>query len=268
MFIQLFIVDFHRLPQSGFKTHSLILCCLFGVIVGLPRPACAEHNGKIQVLLLGDSTTEAAVPRQVRPDGPHFEQMIELLLATEKDLPKVHVINSGVSSEYIHLLITSGRYDRDVSKLPGLDYILIRYGLNDRSRRENVTTTFPADYRDLIHRLRNDHPEALIIPMSVIPYTNEPASQQMNQLTRQIAEEERLPFFDLYPLYAAALKNQGINSLNYRRYPVEKIPLQYRELVKPYVRAGRVVVLDNELDSILGHLPDVVWQPSSEPCRI
>ena len=34
--------------------------------------------------------------------------------------------------------------------LPGIDFVLIRYGLNDVSRRENFDENFPKDYHELI----------------------------------------------------------------------------------------------------------------------
>ena len=61
----------------------------------------AEHDGKIQILLLGDSTTEGSVPRRHVPQGPHLEDVIRELLAAESDLPPTNVINLGLSGEYI-----------------------------------------------------------------------------------------------------------------------------------------------------------------------
>jgi hypothetical protein len=46
--------------------------------------------------------------------------------------------------------------------------------------------------------------------------------------------------------------------LNYRRYPLEKIPENRREFVKPFVVGGKspsVEVMDNQLDAHFGHLP-------------
>src|SRR5438309_11680406 len=43
--------------------------------------------------------------------------------------------------------------------------------------------------------------------------------------------------------------------LNYRRYPLEKIPERHREWVKPFVRGGQVVVMDNRLDAHFRDLP-------------
>src|SRR5262245_42752349 len=79
-----------------------------------PTFARAEHEGKVQVLLLGDSTTIGSVCRRVEPKGPHLEDVVRSLLATESDLPPVNVINHGRDGEYIHGLLT-GRYEKDIS---------------------------------------------------------------------------------------------------------------------------------------------------------
>jgi lysophospholipase L1-like esterase len=79
----------------------------------------------------------------------------------------------------------------------------------------------------------------------------------INGLIRQVAQEEKLPLFDIYPRYAAELK-RGPNMLNYRRFPLAKIPEKFRELAKPYVveeKEPKVVVLDNRLDAHFGNLP-------------
>lgn len=241
----------------------LLTGCFAALVLCLTPPVHAEHDGKIQVLLLGDSTTEGSIPRLTKPAGPHLEQVIEQLLAAEGDLPPVQVINSGVSGEYIQRLLESGRYDRAASKLPGIDYVFIRYGLNDRGRRENFPENFLVDFADLVARLRKDHPQAKIIAMTVIPYFDEERSDEVNALVRKAAEKDQLPVFDIYPPYAQALQAQGANSLNYRRFPVSSVPETLREFVKPYVFADRVVVMDNELDSILGHLPG--WYGDRHP---
>lgn len=216
----------------------------------------AEHEGKVQILLLGDSTTEGSVPRRHVPQGPHLEDVIRELLAAEKDLPPTNVINLGLSGEYIRRLLDSGRYEKAASKLPGIDYVLIRYGLNDNARRENLAENFPKDYHELIGRLKNDHPQATLIVMTVIPYGDEATSRRLNELNAQVAKTEDLPLFDIYPRYAEELK-RGPDMLNYRRFPLEKIPENRREFVKPFVVPGQVPtveVLDNRLDAHFGHL--------------
>ncbi len=225
-------------------------------------PALAEHEGKVQILLLGDSTTEGSIPRIMKPQGPHLEKVIEQLLAAEGDLPPTHVIQSGVSGEYIRRLIDSGRYDKAAAKLPGLDYIFVRYGINDRARVKDFEEEFPKHFHELIGLLRHDHPQALIIPTTNIPFSGPEATTLMNDLVRQVAAKENLEVFDLNPRYAAALK-KGMNMLNYRRYPLAKVPEKYHELVQPFVHRTSVLVMSNELDGILGHLPS--WFSDRHP---
>lgn len=238
-----------------------VFIALITVIV-LAGPATAEHEGKVQILLLGDSTTEGSIPRLMKPAGPHLETVLEQLLAAEADLPPCHVINSSLSGEYIRRLFDSGRYDRDAAQLPGVDYIFIRYGLNDRARVDEFTTEFPKHFHELIHRLRKDHPLALLIPMTVIPFANEEVSQEINDLVRQVAEKEKIDVFDIYPRYAAELK-KGHNMLNYRRYPLAKVPAKFHALVQPFVRGSSVLIMANELDPILGNLPG--WYGDRHP---
>jgi len=76
---------------------------------------------------------------------------------------------------------------------------------------------------------------------------------------RRVAVEEKLTCFDIYPRYAAE-QAKGPNMLNYRRFPLAKIPPKLHELAKPYVSEGRggaatVEVLDNRLDAHFGNLP-------------
>lgn len=220
-------------------------------------PLKAEHEGKVQILLLGDSTTEGSVPRRHVPEGPHLEDVIRLLLAEEKDLTPTNVINLGLSGEYIRRLLDSGRYEKEASKLPGIDYVLIRYGLNDNSYRENLEENFPNDYHELIERIKVDHPQATIIVMTVIPYGSEEMCLRLNKLNEQVARAEGLTLLDIYPRYAEELK-RGPDMLNYRRFPLEKIPENRREFVKSFIVPGAkptVEVMDNRLDAHFGHLP-------------
>lgn len=234
---------------------------LFALVACVSSSVFAEHDGKVQILLLGDSTTIGSVCRQVEPMGPHLEDVIRLLLATDKELPPTNVINQGRDGEYIHGLVT-GRYEKDISKLPGIDYVFIRYGLNDRGKRENFKENFPKDMSDLIQRLRKDFPNAKIIPTTIIPYMGADVDAEINALIRQGADAEKLPVFDVYTRYDEELKN-GYNMLNYRRYPLENIPEAQREWVKPFVRSGVIVVMDNRLDAHFGKLPG--WYGDRHP---
>jgi lysophospholipase L1-like esterase len=238
------------------KTSFALLLLL--LLVCAPSPDLrAEHEGKVQILLLGDSTTEAKIPKRLAPKEPQFEDVIRILLAAEGDLPPTNVINAGQSGETIRRLTDSGRYDRDAAKLPGLDYIFVRYGINDQAKIPDFEHNFPKDFHALLAKLRQDHPQAMLIPMTVIPFADEATSKQINDLVRGVAKDEKLTLFDIYPRYAGELKQQGPNMLNYRRFPLEKIPEKYRELVQPYVVEGKdpaVEVLDNRLDAHFGNL--------------
>ena len=68
------------------------LMCLTAVLFVAPAAIQAEHDGKVQILLLGDSTTIGSVCRQTNPAGPHLEDVVRLLLATDKELPPTNVI--------------------------------------------------------------------------------------------------------------------------------------------------------------------------------
>lgn len=230
------------------------LMCLTAVLFVAPEAIQAEHDGKVQILLLGDSTTIGSVCRQTNPAGPHLEDVVRLLLATDKDLPPTNVINQGRDGEFIHGLLTGGRYEKDISKLPGIDYVLFRYGLNDRAKREDFPNNFPKDIHELIARLQKDFPQATVIPMTIIPYLSADNDAQINELITKAAAEDKLPLFDVYTRYKAELSH-GENMLNYRRYTLEKIPEQHRMWVQPFVRSNSVVTMDNQLDAHFRNLP-------------
>src|SRR4051812_24390327 len=139
-------------------------------LLSLPVAAWGGEAEKLRVLLLGDSTTIGSVCRQADPDGPHLEDVIRLLLAAEKDLPPVEVINQGRDGEFIRGLLSPGRYEKEIATLKVVDYVLIRYGLNDVAKREEFEVNFPRDYAELIGRLRGGFPGATIVPMTIIPY--------------------------------------------------------------------------------------------------
>lgn len=233
------------------------LCSLTLLVVplflGLATAARSEEPklAKIRILLLGDSTVIGSICRREAPKADHLEDVIRKLLAAEVDLPPAEVLNQGRDGEFIHGLLT-GRYDKDVAKLPKVDVVLIRYGLNDAAKRQDFTANFPRDYRELIRRLRQDHPGCLIVLETVIPTGN--GNKPINDLIREVASAEKLPLLDTHARFTAELKH-GPNMLTYRRVPLEKVPERYRALLPAdSLKGGTVVVLDNRLDA---HLRDV-----------
>lgn len=220
---------------------------------------------RLQICLLGDSTTEASIPKKLAPEEPQFEDSVRMLLASEPDLPPCDVYNEGVSGEFIRRLFDSGRYEKAVGASRPLDYIVIRYGINDQAKRQDFNTNFPKDFHELLARLRQDHPEATLIPMTAIPYSPENTHAEINTLVKPVAEEEKLPLFDIAPRYLSELQ-KGPNMLNYRRLPLAKVPERFKALVTPYVQPGpepTVVVLDNRLDGLLGDVPG--WYGDRHP---
>jgi len=222
----------------------------------------AEDDGKVRILLIGDSTTEGSIPRLTDPEGPHFENMIRQLLALEPDMPALKVYNLGQSGDTAFRLLDSGRYDREVAPMEHADYIFVRYGINDYARRQPVEENFPGDMRAVIHRLKEDFPDARIILMTSIPFMGEENSALMNKMVFEVSKEEGLEVLDVYPAYAKALEN-GPNMLNYRRYPVKNIPEKYHEWIAPRVQGDRLIVMDNEFDAIFGDLPG--WYGDRHP---
>ena len=254
------------------RMSSLRYWCLVALLA-LPAAASRGEEGKLRVLLLGDSTTIGSVCRRSDPDGLHLEDVIRLLLAADPGLPPAEVVNQGRDGEYIRGLLASGRYDKEIAPLGGFDYVLIRYGLNDIARREDFEADFPKDYAELIGRLRRDFPRATIVPMTIIPYMTPGRDEAVNGLIRKVAGSERLPLLDVYSRYAAEL-TRGPDMLNYRRYPLEKIPERHRGWVKPFVRGGQVDLVmgggggGNRTRRPLPRPAGLVRRPSPEPRRL
>jgi lysophospholipase L1-like esterase len=215
----------------------------------------AHESAPIRVLLLGDSTCIGSVCRLVEPKADHLEQVIEKLLAAEADLPPVTVNNQGRDGEYIHGLLTSGRYEKEIAPLKDLDYVLIRYGINDRNKREEFARNFPADYQELLTRLRVNHPQATIVLLTVIPYMRPDQEKDVNDIVRSLAAEQKLPLLDIHARYAAELKF-GENMLNYRRMSLQSIPARYHALLGSALTGDSVVVLDNRLDVHMRDVPN------------
>lgn len=170
------------------------------------------------------------------------------------------VINRGLDNDWIHRLLNE-RYDRELRALPGgprnsADIILIRYGLNDYHYLKDASTDFPATYRELLARLRRDHPRAHIAMETAIPYCAPPVTQAINTLIRQIAADEGLPICDTHASYAAALAH-GPDMFNYRRAALAAIPAHLRGLIPASCIVGNdVISLDHTLDAHFADVPN------------
>jgi lysophospholipase L1-like esterase len=236
------------------RSHCLVLVLVLSIPTRSQAADEPKHAHPVRVLLLGDSTCIGSVCRTVAPHADHLEQVIEKLLAAEKDLPPVTVINKGRDGEYIRGLLTGGRYDREIVPLKDIDFVVVRYGPNDRARLKDFPKEFPHDLRELLDRLRKDHPRASLALMTMLPFYGKRGDNAVNDIVREVSAEQKLPLCDVHSRYAAELKF-GPNMLSYRRLLLKDIPERFRGLIGDAVQKdGTVVVLDNRLDA---HLRDV-----------
>lgn len=262
----------HRHWLSAVCTVLLAVVCAActgthdGATVGVPAPPVEKiARAKVRVLLLGDSTVRGSVPRTLAPQQDHLEDMVRKRLADERGLPPVEVINKGEDNDTIQRML-SGRYERDVAKLPGgpVDFVFIRFGINDRSYLADWSKQFPETYHELIARIRRDQPGAVITLETIIPYRDPASTLEVNTAIRAIAAEEKLPVLDTHAKYAEALASRGQNALNYRRAALGDIPEQLRPLVPPRNIVGdNVFVLDDSLDAQLGGVKN--WYSDRHP---
>ncbi len=222
---------------------------------------CADQS--LKVLLVGDSTTIGNMPRQVNPEGPHLEQMIEQL-AVVKGLPALEVINAGKGGETAKRLLGSKWYDEQIAHVPDVDYIFVRLGINDWFRCEDLEKEFPVQLKAVLDQLGTDHPDARIILSTICRFMPHEDCVQVNDLIKQVAKEEKLDLFDLYTPYNQFLSDNGQNVLNVRQPPLSSIPEEYHEWLKPYTHWQKgwngkpdqfvVRVDDISLDPVFGHI--------------
>lgn len=222
----------------------------------------SDTEDKVKILLIGDSTTEGG--------KPVFENSIEEIIAGEDSVPSVEVINAGLGGETAYSLLNSGRYDREIKEVDSVDYIFMRYGINDWIHRKPFDENFPADMKNVISKLKEDFPTAEIILMNIIPFLwQESYTKIVNDHIAQIASDENLELFDIYTPYKEKMDEFGKNALTIRFFPLSGIPENYHNLVAPYTRyyawkdADWLMVQTNEFDALFGHLPN--WYQDSHP---
>ena len=63
----------------------------------------------------------------------------------------MEVLNRGVNGDMVSLLLARPRrYESDVAKQAPLDFIFLRFGLNDVRHLKDFKTEFPGHYKKLI----------------------------------------------------------------------------------------------------------------------
>lgn len=220
-----------------------------------------KPNEKVRILLIGDSTT-------IGGKGI-FETTIEDIINKDTETPSVEVINSARGGETAFSVIESGRYDDDIKPLGKMDYIFVRYGINDSFKRKPVEENFPKDYKILIAKLKEDFPSAKIILTTIIPFLNEEGSTVINTMVKELAKEEHLELFDVFPLYQKGLEIHGEHAMNTRFVPLSDIPEVYQEVARPYTsyvewkKTDMVRVSSTELDPIFHNVEG--WYKDRHP---
>jgi lysophospholipase L1-like esterase len=232
---------------------------------------------RIRVLLLGDSTLIGSVPREMIPTADTLEEIVRKLLAGEAGLPPAEVVNRGRDGDSIDCLLSRLDEDDATGQAP-FDFIFIRYGLNDICVLKDFKSEFPVGFKKLISRLRADHPQAEIVPETVIPYVGEnpvfardphKTINTINKQVRAVAAAEELPLLDQYGPYAEELK-RGPYMLSYRRLGLAAIPAKFHALIPPeWIRneppTGNPVayMFNNLLDVHLAEIPG--WFQNRHP---
>lgn len=109
----------------------------------------------IQIVMLGDCTLATSyLP-------PRLKNETRLAQALERRFPgaQLSITNEGLDGEAVSGFLR--RYNRTMTRYPHVDYLLIRYGVNDR--RSVGIDGFRANLDTLIKRLCSDYPYARIL---------------------------------------------------------------------------------------------------------
>lgn len=221
----------------------------------------AQLKPNYKILLIGDSTTEGG--------KGILDTTIQKVINTEKGEQTVEVYCSSRGGETAFSLFESGRYEREIKMYQDIDYIFVRYGINDFIKRKPFKENFNADMNNLISNLKLDFPKAKIILMTIIPFLDPSNSKKVNNIIRSLASDHKLELFDIYLAYEKALEKYGTNSMNIRFFPLKDIPEKYKGIVTKYSsyvdwkKQKMVRINTNELDPILGNLDG--WYKDKHP---
>lgn len=241
----------------------------FLIIIFFTATAFVLHQPqeKIKILLMGDSTTIGG--KSV------LKESIETLLMAEEGMPEIEVINTGKGGETTYELIHSGRYDEEIKKIEDVDYIFFRYGLNDfipsKAHRKNrpFEKYFKTELKEAIVQVKKDFPDSKIIMMSIISWRSEQEDELTNNIIKEVANEEKLEYFDIYTPYKTKEKELGEYSLRVRFAPLSVIPKNYHKIVAPFTeyvewkKTDMVRVNTNEFDPIFAQIPE--WYKDRHP---
>jgi len=218
----------------------------------------ANTKDTLNVLLIGDSTTNQWTPRTIHPERLTLEQKISTIFNANSKTVKINTYNSSQGGETALSLFTSGRYRRDVKTYmnKNISYIFVRYGINDFYKCENVKKEFPVNLNNLIDSLKTDFPSSKIVLCTISPFIGKKSDHKINKYIKRIEKERNLLFLDVYTPFKKAMDRDGKHSYSVRMGELDDIPMEYHEWLKPYTywldwaKKNYVILDDNSLDYI------------------
>jgi lysophospholipase L1-like esterase len=202
----------------------------------------------LQILMLGDCTLATSyLPPPLKPEARLAEA-----LARRYPGEAVTIVNEGLNGESVAGLLR--RYDRTMQRHPAPDYVLIRYGVNDR--KAYGVDGFRRYLRELCDRLTTDYPHARLLLETGIyvdypkhyEYDRNARLQPINDVIRGLGAERRFPVVDVYARMQRETE-QGNWDLRIRGYGIVD------DHMPPVLGAGQ--------DHLHGH--DIRWFTNIHP---
>jgi lysophospholipase L1-like esterase len=225
----------------------------------------------VRLLMIGDCTLATSY----LPPRYKNEQLLAERLRELYPNDRCELVNEGLDGESVGKFLK--RYDRTLRRYEPPDYVLIRYGVNDR--REYGVDGFRAALTELCERLRADLPRARVLLETGV-YVDYPdhyefdrntVLQPIYQTIRELGQRYELPVVDVYERMKRETE-QGNWDLRVRGYGVvdEDIPVLgagQDHLHEGDVRwwtnihpnpSGIAVIADEEAQVLKRHWPDTL----------
>ena len=223
----------------------------------------------VHILMLGDCTLACAY----MPKALSSERRLAAALARRYPGQRLAVANEGLDGETIAGLLR--RYERTLARHPAPDYVLIRYGVNDR--REHGAEGFCMRLEELCDRLQDDVPGVRIILETGI-YVDYPRHYEFDRnrvlqpiydIIRRLGWERAYPVVDIYERMKRETE-AGNWDLRVRGYGVvdEEVPVlgagqdhlhghdvRWFTNIHPN-SAGMLVIADEEAQVFATHWPE------------
>lgn len=180
----------------------------------------------VHLLMIGDCTLATSyLPLRLKN-----ERLLQQKLAEHYPQDECVVTNEGLDGESVAQFLK--RYDRTLKRNATPDYVIIRYGVNDR--RAYGVEGFQERMTELIARLRADLPHARIL-LETGMYVDYPAHYEFDRnpilqpiynVIRQLGQQHGYPVVDLFERMRRETE-QGNWDLRVRGYGVvdDEIPV-------------------------------------------